>query len=89
MSATPLAEVSGGKAVDSAAAERAEHTHGHGDGGHAGISNEGDGAEHAQPLPGRAGLRGRIVLWSTVGTELLGTALAVPFVVDLTCGCWS
>ena len=36
---------------------RAEQAHGHGHGGHAGMSMAGDGARHAQPLPGCARVR--------------------------------
>jgi Cu2+-exporting ATPase len=67
---------------DMAAVERADSAHGHGHGGHAGMSM----AAMARDMRNRflvALLFGiPIVAWSKVGTELFGTELATPFGVD-------
>jgi Cu2+-exporting ATPase len=69
-------------AHDRAAIDRAEHAHGQGRGGHAGMSMDSMAR----------GMRNRflvalvftvpIVLWSMVGTNLLGGELATPFGID-------
>jgi Cu2+-exporting ATPase len=64
---------------DKAAAERAEHAHGHGHGGHAGMSM----ADMVRDMRNRflvaLVFTVPIVLWSEVGTNLLGSELATPF----------
>jgi len=64
---------------DHAAAERAEHAHGHGHGGHAGMSM----ADMVRDMRNRflvaLVFTVPIVLWSGVGTNLLGSELATPF----------
>ena len=47
----------GPRARDHAGVERADEAHGHGHGGHAGMSMARDGARHAQPLPRGARVR--------------------------------
>ena len=67
---------------DHAAAERAEHAHGHGHGGHAGMSM----ADMVRDMRNRflvaLVFTVPIVLWSEVGTNLLGSELATPFGLD-------
>ncbi len=64
---------------DHAAAERAEQAHGQGQGGHAGMSM----AEMVRDMRNRfliaVVFTVPIVLWSEVGTSLLGNELATPF----------
>ena len=64
---------------DHAAAERAEEAHGHGHGGHAGMSM----ADMVRDMRNRflvaVMFTVPIVLWSEVGTNLLGSELATPF----------
>ena len=78
----PLAQPDHDPTQDRAAAERAEGGHGHGDGGHAGMSM----ASMARDMRNRflVALAFTIptLLWSMVGTELLGTEVATPFGVD-------
>ena len=66
---------------DEAAAARAEHAHGHGHGGHAGMSM----ADMVRDMRNRflvaLVFTVPIVLWSEVGTKLLGTELATPFAI--------
>ena len=79
----PLTEADGPAGpADEAAVGRAEDAHGHGHGGHAGMSTDAMARD----------LRNRFVVallftipsvaWSAVGTELLGTELATPFGLD-------
>jgi len=67
---------------DHAAAERAEDAHGHGHGGHAGMSM----ADMVRDMRNRflvaLVFTVPIVLWSEVGTNLLGSELATPFGID-------
>jgi Cu2+-exporting ATPase len=64
---------------DPAAAERAEHAHGEGQGGHAGMSM----ADMVRDMRNRflvaLVFTVPIVLWSEVGENLFGSALATPF----------
>ena len=64
---------------DHAAAQRADEAHGHGQGGHAGMSM----ADMVRDMRNRflvaLAFTVPIVLWSEVGTSLLGTELATPF----------
>ena len=66
-------------AHDHAAAERAEHAHGHGHGGHAGMSMQAMERDMRNRFVVALAFTIPIVLWSMVGTELLGTELATPF----------
>jgi len=78
----PLAQAGHEQPLDHAAAARAEDAHGHGDGGHAGMSM----ASMARDMRNRflVALIFTVptVLWSTVGTQLLGSDLATPLGVD-------
>jgi Cu2+-exporting ATPase len=69
-------------AHDHAAMERAEHAHGHGHGGHAGMSMEAMERDMRNRFLVALVFTIPIVLWSMVGTELLGTELATPFDID-------
>jgi Cu2+-exporting ATPase len=69
-------------AHDHAAMERAEHAHGHGHGGHAGMSMEAMERDMRNRFLVALVFTIPIVLWSMVGTELLGTELATPFGID-------
>jgi Cu2+-exporting ATPase len=66
----------------SEAEERAEHAHGHGHGGHAGMSMEAMERDMRNRFLVALVFTIPIVLWSMVGTELLGTELATPFGMD-------
>lgn len=65
-----------------AAADRAEHAHGHGHGGHAGMSMAAMERDMRNRFLVALVFTIPIVLWSMVGTELLGTELATPFGID-------
>ena len=67
---------------DHAAAERAEHAHGHGHGGHAGMSMESMARDMRNRFLVALAFTIPIVLWSTVGTELLGSEVPTPFDID-------
>jgi len=69
-------------APDEAAMERAEHAHGHGHGGHAGMSMDAMERDMRNRFLVALVFTVPIVLWSMVGTELLGTELATPFGID-------
>ena len=69
-------------AHDHAAMERAEHAHGHGHGGHAGMSMAAMERDMRNRFLVALVFTIPIVLWSMVGTELLGTELATPFGLD-------
>ena len=77
----PMAE-RGAMAHDHAATERAEHAHGHGHGGHAGMSMDSMVRDMRNRFVVALAFTVPIVLWSMVGTELLGTELATPFGID-------
>lgn len=77
----PMAE-HGHAGHDRAATERSEHAHGHGHGGHAGMSMEAMERDMRNRFIVALVFTVPIVLWSMVGTELLGTELATPFGVD-------
>jgi Cu2+-exporting ATPase len=66
----------------SEAEHRAEHAHGHGHGGHAGMSMEAMERDMRNRFLVALVFTIPIVLWSMVGTELLGTELATPFGID-------
>src|SRR5215216_4416225 len=63
-------------------AERAEHAHGHGHGGHAGMSMEAMERDMRNRFLVALVFTIPIVLWSMVGTKLLGTELPTPFGLD-------
>jgi P-type Cu2+ transporter len=67
---------------DHAAVERADDAHGHGHGGHAGMSMEAMVRDMRNRFVVALVFTVPIVLWSMVGTELLGTELATPFGID-------
>jgi Cu2+-exporting ATPase len=69
-------------AHDQAAMDRAEHAHGHGHGGHAGMSMEAMERDMRNRFLVALVFTIPIVLWSMVGTELLGTELPTPFGLD-------
>ena len=69
-------------AQDHAAMERAEHAHGHGHGGHAGMAMEAMERQMRNRFLVALVFTVPIVLWSMVGTKLLGTELATPFGID-------
>ena len=64
---------------DPAAAARADDAHGHGRGGHAGMSMAAMARDMRRRFLVALVFTVPIVLWSTVGTKLLGTELATPF----------
>jgi Cu2+-exporting ATPase len=67
---------------DHAAVERADDAHGHGHGGHAGMSMEAMERDLRNRFLISLAFTVPIVLWSMVGTELLGTELATPFGIE-------
>jgi Cu2+-exporting ATPase len=71
-----------GMAHDHAAMARADEAHGHGHGGHAGMSMEAMERDMRDRFLIALVFTIPIVLWSMVGTELLGTELATPFGLD-------
>jgi Cu2+-exporting ATPase len=72
----------GGISHDPAVLERAEDAHGHGHGGHAGMSMDSMVRDMRNRFVVALVFTIPIVLWSMVGTELLGTELATPFGID-------
>ena len=79
----PMAEHGAAPDVhDHAAMERAEQADGHGHGGHAGMSMEAMERDMRNRFLIALVFTIPIVLWSMVGTELLGTELATPFGID-------
>jgi Cu2+-exporting ATPase len=71
-----------GMAHDHAAMDRADHAHGHGHGGHAGMSMDAMERDMRNRFLVSLVFTIPIVLWSMVGTNLLGTELATPFGLD-------
>jgi Cu2+-exporting ATPase len=71
-----------GMAHDDAAMDRADHAHGHGHGGHAGMSMDAMERDMRNRFVVALVFTIPIVLWSMVGTNLLGTELATPFGID-------
>jgi Cu2+-exporting ATPase len=67
---------------DHAAVERADDAHGHGHGGHAGMSMEAMARDMRNRFLVALMFTVPIVAWSTVGTKLLGTELATPLGID-------
>ena len=72
----------GGISHDPAVLERADDAHGHGHGGHAGMSMDSMVRDMRNRFLVALVFTIPIVLWSMVGTELLGTELATPFGID-------
>src|SRR5215207_6660982 len=71
-----------GIAHDHAGMQRADDAHGHGHGGHAGMSMEAMERDMRNRFLVALVFTIPIVLWSMVGTKLLGTELATPFGID-------
>jgi Cu2+-exporting ATPase len=67
---------------DHAAVQRADDAHGHGHGGHAGMSMEAMARDMRNRFLVALLFTVPIVAWSTVGTKLLGTELATPLGID-------
>src|SRR5512132_4207857 len=67
---------------DHAAAQRADDAHGGGHGGHAGMSMDAMARDMRNRFLVALVFTLPIVLWSMVGTELLGSELATPFGID-------
>ncbi|HET9738974.1 MAG TPA: heavy metal translocating P-type ATPase [Solirubrobacteraceae bacterium] len=79
----PMAEHDAAPAAhDHAAMDRAEHAHGHGHGGHAGMSMDAMVRDMRNRFLVALAFTVPIVLWSMVGTELLGTEVPTPFDID-------
>jgi P-type Cu2+ transporter len=76
----PLAEPGEAPVPGAPTAERAEAAHGHG--GHGGMSMEAMARDMRNRFLVALAFTVPIVLWSHVGTELLGTNLATPFGID-------
>ncbi len=77
----PLAE-HGHQPHDASATERADDAHGHGHGGHAGMSMEAMERDMRNRFIVALIFTIPIVLWSMVGTELLGSEIPTPFNLD-------
>ena len=67
---------------DHAAVERSDEAHGHGHGGHAGMSMEAMERDMRNRFLVALIFTVPTVLWSMVGTKLLGSELATPFGID-------
>jgi Cu2+-exporting ATPase len=67
---------------DHAAAHRADEAHGHGHGGHAGMSMASMVRDMRNRFLVALAFTIPVVLWSGVGTNLLGSPLATPFGID-------
>jgi P-type Cu2+ transporter len=67
---------------DHAAAERATDAHGHGHGGHAGMSMDAMARDMRNRFLVALAFTIPVVLWSNVGKNLLGSELATPFGID-------
>jgi Cu2+-exporting ATPase len=67
---------------DHAAMQRADNAHGGGHGGHAGMSMDAMARDMRNRFLVALVFTIPIVLWSMVGTELLGSELATPFGID-------
>src|SRR5215203_2327661 len=71
-----------GMAHDDAAMQRADDAHGHGHGGHAGMSMEAMERDMRNRFLVALVFSIPIVAWSMVGTKLLGSELPTPFGID-------
>jgi P-type Cu2+ transporter len=81
----PMAEPGAAGATaehDHAAMERAEHAHGHGQGGHAGMSMDAMARDMRNRFLVALVFTIPIVAWSMVGTNVFGAELATPFGLD-------
>jgi len=81
----PMAEPAGPHEVmahDHAAMGRADDAHGHGHGGHAGMSMDAMVRDMRNRFVVALVFTIPIVLWSSVGTNLIGSAVATPFGLD-------
>jgi P-type Cu2+ transporter len=79
----PMAEHGAAPAAhDHAATERAGHAHGHGHGGHAGMSMDAMVRDMRNRFLVALVFTIPIVLWSSVGTNLIGSPVATPFGID-------
>jgi P-type Cu2+ transporter len=67
---------------DHAAAERADQAHGHGHGGHAGMSMDAMARDMRNRFLVALAFTIPVVLWSNVGKNLFGSELATPFGID-------
>jgi Cu2+-exporting ATPase len=67
---------------DHAAAERADMAHGHGHGGHAGMSMDAMARDMRNRFLVALAFTLPILLWSNVGKNLLNTEVATPFGID-------
>ncbi|MEN3280211.1 MAG: P-type Cu+ transporter [Solirubrobacteraceae bacterium] len=67
---------------DHAAAERADQAHGHGHGGHAGMSMDAMARDMRNRFLVALAFTIPVVLWSNVGKNLIGSQLATPFGID-------
>ncbi len=68
--------------LDHAAVQRADEAHGHGHGGHAGMSMESMVRDMRNRFLVAVAFTIPIIAWSMVGTKLLGSELATPFGLD-------
>ena len=79
----PLAGPDGGHgAEDDEASRRADDAHGHGAGGHAGMSMESMARDMRNRFLIALAFTIPTILWSMVGTELIGSELPSPFGID-------
>jgi P-type Cu2+ transporter len=78
----PLADPAQAPPHDHAAVERADEAHGHGEGGHAGMSMAAMVADMRRRFLVALLFTVPIVLWSDVGKSLFGSPLATPFGID-------
>jgi P-type Cu2+ transporter len=67
---------------DHAAAERADEAHGHGHGGHAGMSMDAMARDMRNRFLVALAFTVPVVLWSNVGKNLIGSEIATPFGID-------
>ncbi len=79
----PLAEEgTGAGEIDPSAVERADDAHGHGEGGHAGMSMQDMARDMRNRFLVSLLFTVPIVLWSMVGTELLGEEVPTPLGIN-------
>ncbi len=78
----PQAQEGSERPHDFAASQRAEDAHGHGDGGHAGMSMAAMARDMRDRFLVALVFTVPTLLWSTVGTTVLGSEIATPFGVD-------
>ena len=78
----PLAEDGAVHPAEHESVERAEEAHGHGEGGHAGMSMEAMVRDMRNRFLVAVAFTIPIVLFSEVGTELVGSEVPTPFSID-------